>query len=332
MGVIDDLVAQAEKLVRGINWDSLDSRSVGVPLDPQQDAHLNYWVEYLAPAFTRAANVMDTLYYDPIIVNHAATEDSLGNVWESLKAAAPHAWEQITVQNLTSNLRSLLYSAFGTPVPLPADQMRNVISYVWSVVMFGTKLHTTFAIVNVGRAAMREHANRIVMLCEAIALLDQIGALTQLKWDSSAMVELRERQGVSALKPFAIPAPPVPGVAGLGVAPAIIALGAMLGAVVLMYGIYRWTSMATEINKETLRVTKDLCSDPNYVQDPAAKSGCVKVLGDALAKSTAINPFGPAFAKYAVIGGVVILAVIFAPTLIRSLKGAAAEARKPSAA
>jgi hypothetical protein len=345
MSVIDDLVAQGERLVHGIDWNSLDARSVGVPLDPAQPAHLNYWVEYLGPSFDRAANAINTLYYDPIIVNHAETEASLGAVWTELQNAAPAAWSQINLQNLASNAKQLLYSAFGSPIPLPAAQMRNIISYVWGVIMYGVKLHTTFAITSVSsdpaivRATMRDHANRLVMLCEAIALLDQIGALNELKWDSGAMVELRQQQGVSALKPFYTPpmntTPTATSGVGLGVAPVVMAIGFMLGAIVLMFAIYRWTAMTTEVNKATLQATKDLCTDPTYVNDPATKDRCIKILGDALADTTKMDPFGGALstlAKYAVAGVLIAAAVYFAPTIVRSLKGAASEARKPATA
>ena len=90
--------------------------------------------------------------------------------------------------------------------------------------------------------------------------------------------------------------------------------------------------MTTEINRETLAVTKDLCSDPSYTQSPEAKEACVKVLGDALKETTKVNPFGDNIAKYAVIGGLVVLAVMFAPAVVRSLRGAAVEARKPATA
>ena len=205
MSIIDELVAQASKLVKGIDWDALDARSVGVPLDPRQDAHLMYWVEYLGPAFNRAADVMNTLYYDPTITNRAGTEASVGNVWGKLKQAAPLVWDEITVSNMTSNIKLMLYSRFGSPFALPAVELREVLSYVWGVVVFGTKLHTTFAITAVGRAKWREHGNRLVMLCEAIALLDQMGALTQLKWDSSALVALRRQPGFSNLQPLTTP-------------------------------------------------------------------------------------------------------------------------------
>ena len=292
MSIIDELATQAGRLVKGINWDSLDSRSVGVPLDPQQDAHLTYWVEYLGPAFNRAADVMNTLYYDPGIVNRAATEEALAKVWAPLEAAAPQVWNEITVANLTSNVKMMLYSKFGSPLGLPAEQFRLVLSYVWGVVVFGTKLHTTFAITAMGREKWRAHGNQLVMLCEAIALLDQTGSLRELKWDSGAMVELRKQQGFSSLKPWSTP--PM-ATSGLGMAPLVaVALG-VIAAAVLMYGIYRWTSMTTEINKQTLDVTKELCTDPGYAQDAAAKDGCIKILGDALVETTKVkDPFaGP---------------------------------------
>lgn len=331
MSVLDELATQAERLVHGIDWDALDSRSIGVPLDPQQPAHLNYWVDYLGPAFNRAANVMNTLYYDPIIVNHAATEESLQNVWATLKSAGPEVWAQLNAQNLLNNAKMMLYSALS-PLPIPAAQAREVLSYVWGVVMFGVKLHTTFAIEQMGRATMREHANRIVMICEAIALLDQSAALRQLKWDSTAMVELREQEGVSALKPFYTPPMATSGAPGLGLPPVIAVSLGVLGAIVLMYGIYRWTSMTTEVNKATLDATKEICSDPQYANDPAMKDRCVKVLGDALAKTADVNMFGASLAKYALIGGLVVIGVMFLPEIVRAVKGAVAESRKTAAA
>ena len=329
MSTIDDLIARANMLVHGIDWDALDSQSRGVPLDPKQDAHLDYWTVYLAPAFNRAADVMNTLYYDPIIVNRADTEVSLSNIWGEFEKASPYIWDNVS---LVANPVTYMKMALTNPLVLNAEPMRNVISYVWGVIMFGVKLHTTFMIASQGRATMRAHADHIVRLCEAIALLDQAGALSQLKWNSDTMVKLRASQGVSALQPFTPPVSSAPATSGLGanglgiVVPVLGIVVAVLGAAVLFYGIYKWSTVTTEVNKATLETTKQLCSDPTYANDEASRAGCVKVLGDALAETTKVK-LPSAIMTYVFYAALIAGGIYFAPFIVRSFMGAKKELR-----
>lgn len=318
-----DIALQARSMVKGIDWDKLDSESRGIPLDPKVDPKLGYWVDYLAPAFDKAADVMNTLYYDPIIVNTAATQGSVDVIYRLLQDVSPQMQAYQRLNNL-----SLLFS----PLPLPVEDFRLMISYVWGVIMYGAQLHTTFAITAVGRQKWRDHADHIVRLCNALAMLESFGALSRLKWNSPEMSDLRAKQGFSSIRPFTGYVPPsLSGPEGLGAVP-VLAIAVAVGAAILIYGIYEWASVATEINKQTLDATTQLCADPNYANDPATRDRCTKVLGDALAQSTMIKPPTGDIVKYLLIAAGIAAAVVFAPTIMRSLKGAAAEARKPSAA
>lgn len=324
MSDFTDIVAQARSMVGGIDWDRLDSESAGLSLDPNVPAHLGYWSEYLAPAFTKAADAMNTLYYDPTIVNTAATQDSLDVLYRLLQDASPQmqAYQRF-------NNPSLLFS----PLPLPIEDFRLVISWVWGVIMYGTKLHTSFAIITVGRQKWRDHADHLVRLCNAIAMLDSMGALNRLKWNSQEMVDLRNAQGVPSLQPFTgYLQPSLSGPEGLGIAPVVAGIIVGVAAAVLIYGIYEWSSTATEINKQTLQATQQICADPIYSNDPDTKARCVKVLGDALAASTIPKPPTTTIIQYAFIAGGIILGVMFLPEIVRALKGAASEARKPASA
>jgi hypothetical protein len=323
MSAFSDIVGQANTMVKGIDWDTLDSQSRGIPLDPNVAPKLGYWVDYLAPAFDKAADVMNTLYYDPQIVNIANTQDAVDVLYRLLQDVSPQmqAYQRF-------NNPSLIFS----PMPLPIEDFRLMISYVWGLIMYGTKLHTTFAITAVGRQKWREHADHIVRLCEALAMLDSFGALSRLKWDSTEMVNLRAKQGVSSIQPFSSYAPPsLSGPDGLG-SYVVVGIVVAVGAAVLIYGIYEWSVTTSEINRQTLQATQALCSDPNYANDPETKDRCVKVLGDALAKSTMITPPTNTLFKYAIIAVSVGAAIWFLPTIVRSLRGAAAEARKPATA
>lgn len=312
MSAIEDIVAQARTLVKGIDWDKLDSESRGVSLDPDIAPHLGYWVDYLGPAFNRAADVMNTLYYDPIIVNTAQTTNALDAVWRVIRDTAPEVQAYMRLKNPW-----LLFS----PVALPAEDYRLVLSYMWGVIMYGTRLHTSFAIVAMGRQAWREHANYLVMMCEAISLMDQAGMLSRLKWDAKEMVELRAQQGVSNLKPFTeyvTTVEPKKPTAGLGLAPALavaIITGAVIG-IVMIFALYEWAKTTTEINRQTLLATGEICSNPTYANDPATKQQCVAVLGTALANST--KPKLPGLdtaVKYLMIAGGVVAFVAFAPQI-----------------
>lgn len=325
MSAFSDIVAQARTMVSGINWDKLDSESRGLSLDPNVDPKLGYWVDYLAPAFNKAADVMNTLYYDPIIVNTASTQNSVDVIYRLIQDVSP----QMQAYERFNNL-SLIFS----PLPLPIEDFRLMVSYVWGVIMYGTQLHTTFAIAAMGRQKWRDHADHLVRLCNALAMLDSFGALNRLKWDSSEMQQLRTNQGFTSLRPFTDYAQPsLSGPAGLG-SPVLTGVLVAVGAAILIYGIYEWSSTATEINKQTLDTTQRLCSDPNYANDPQTKERCVKVLGDALARSTMVKPpdLVSQIIKYGFIAAGVMAAVWFAPTIVRSFKGAAAEARKPATA
>lgn len=324
MSAMSEIYERARRMVKGIDWNALEREGRGVPLDPEIPAKLGYWVDYLGPAFNQAADVVNTLYYDPKLVNTANTEAALASVYRLLQKSAPGvsavAW-YLDPATIVSN-----------PLMLPAEELRLVMSYIWGVIVYGTKLHTTFAIVAMGRDKWREHADHLVMLCEAIVQLDKFGALNQLKWDSSDMVALRKRQGFSALKPFTAPlntaSPALNGPDGLGVAPLVLIAFGVIGAAVLFYGIYKWGSVTAEINKQTLEVTKEICSDPTYANDPTGREQCVKVLGDALANTTKITPPGSDLTKYLVWAGVAVVGVLFAPQIMRSIKGAIEESRK----
>lgn len=314
MTAIDDLFAQANTFVNGINWDKLESEGRGVPLDPDVAPHLGYWVDYLAPAFNRASDVINTLYYDPVIVNHVRTSDALNAVWKVFKDLAPEAQAYMRLQNPW-----LLFS----PVALPAEDYRLMISYMWGVIMYGVQLHTSFAIVAVGREQWRKSADTLVRMCEAISVMDKAGALSRLKWGADDMVALRAQQGVSDLKPFSQyvstsePKPPATSGApdGLGLPPLVIGaivVGAVIG-IVMIYGLYEWAKTATEINKQTLDATAALCANPTYANDPATKQQCLSVLGTALAESTKPKLPGSEILTYLYIAGGIIGFAVLAP-------------------
>lgn len=321
MSNFSDLVARANGMVRGIDWDALETQGRGVPLDPNVPAKLGYWVDYLAPGFNQAAAVMDTLYYDPTVVNAAATTDALDVMYRMLQDISPGAQAMARL-----NDPSLIFDA----IPLRADEYRLFISFIWGVVMYGVKLHTTFAITALGRQAWRTHADHLVMMCNAIVLLDQFKLLDRLRWNSEEMVALRQEEGVTSLQPYtaylptAAPTPPT--TSGLG-SPVIALAGIVIAGIVLMYGIYEWTTSTAEMNKQTLDVTKQLCSDPNYANDTATRDRCVTVLSDALARTTLPKLPTSDLTTYLMYGLFAAAAIYFAPVIVRSLRAAQREAK-----
>jgi hypothetical protein len=301
---LNDLSARAEGLVTGIPWAQLEA----------QGKAGNYVADYMAPAFERAYAVMKTLYYDPVLFNKSQTESAVKQVAENIYDGVKDQIELV----LTANVYALLKSG----VTVSVRSLRDVISLAYGTAVFGAKLHATTDEPNARTVLpledVKAHADRIVRIFEAIKILDDLGVLVFMKWDSSFMEELRVEEGLP-------PNTPNP-MKGLGVVPIVAIAIAIVAGIVLIAGIWIWASYASEYNRKALEAVKQICLDPN--QPESVKKQCVETLGTPQAGFAAVAmKLGTTALTYIFIGALIVGGIYFAPMIVRSFREAKAEAR-----
>ena len=314
-----ELEQRARRLVSGINWDRLDQQSIGVPLDPNQSPHIDYWYLDLLPAFDKAAAVMNTLYFDPHIVNSASVRDSISEIGERISRRTAEIIATFTAQGVTGMLK--------VGIELTVYALRDLISLVWGVTMYGISLHgpPAFPVTTLGRAAWREHASRLVMMMEAIKILDDIGVLGVLKWDSGYMKDLRQEQGL----PRDLVNLNKQSQNGLGALPVIGLIIGGVTAIVLIAGIWIWSKTTLELNLQALDSIERLCKDPAYAKDNS--QACLQAINEKRPPAD-FNPFQSAISAvmpYLFAGVLIVGGIYFAPVIVPKIRGALKAAKAP---
>lgn len=311
---LQELAQHAEGAVKGVDWDKLDEQGKGVPLDPSQDAHADYMYLYLGPALDRAGRVMNTLYYDPVLVNKAQTESSVKAVANNLYDGAKE-----TLMSLAGGTG--FFSLLKGGITFHLQNLRDLISLAYGSALFGAKLHTAagnYGVVFLGRRAWRDHGDRVCRILNAIAMLDDLGVLKFLKWDSSFMENLRIEQGLPANAPNPMK--------GLGAIPVLGIAIAIVAGLVLLGGIWIWSATANEYNRQALEILSQICMSPQ--QDESTKKQCVQALSQPQAGFASVAmKLGTTALTYAFVGALVVGGIYLAPTIVRSVRKAKAEAR-----
>jgi len=312
-----ELEQRARRLVSGIDWNKLEQQSRGLSLDPNipiTGDSLSYIPLYLAPAFEKSSRVMNTLYFDPHIVMSATVKDAMAEIGERISRRTGEIIATLTAEGFNGMLK--------LGIELTVFALRDLISLVWGVTMTGIRLHAApYPIITLGRAKWREQASLLVMMMEAIVLLDDIGILTPLKWDSDTMQDLREEQG------FPRDLKNSNAAAGLGALPVLAIIIGAVSAVVLIAGIWIWSKTTLEMNTAALDRIETLCKDPEFAK--ANGTACLDAINDA---RKGFNPFGSIFSAvgpYLFAGAILAAGIYFAPVIVPKIRGAMKAAKTP---
>jgi hypothetical protein len=303
----NDLTARAETITKGIPWARLEAEGkVG-----------NYVVDYIAPAFSAATDVMNTLYYDIVLYNKAQTESAVKQIAENMYDGIKNQLSDMLHGNISGFLKN--------GVALQVRNLRDLVSLAYGTAFFGARLHSSAtdyaAIASLPYNDVKAHADKVVRILEGIKILDDLGVLTFMKWDSSFMEDLRIEQGY----PPNTPNPPNP-MKGLGAVPVLGIVIAIIAGIVIIAGIWIWARSASEYNRQALATLEKLCSDPS--QSEKIKTQCVKALSEPQAGFAAVvQKLGTTALTYVFIGALIVGAIYLAPRIVRSFREAQAEAR-----
>lgn len=269
-----------------------------LPTDPSTD--LESHLLYLRMHFDLVAPLVYALE-DIDGRNDDATLQDAGDLRSELRRMAPAWWKNRNLQNLPGALSLNV----GAPV------LRRVISYTFRVASAGMDLYRpdVYAyVVNSGKASQqqlrRDYVMRLGMLQGIRQLIDKIG-----------FDRLTQNESQSGLgEPITL---------GTGLVIAIV-----LVAVILTFALVA-VSIVVAFNVMLSSVAKDC--NRQFEQTGQQSPLCQQVPGviDRLANSQPKLPsdWTDKLARYGLLAGGAILAVVFLPEIVRSVKGGVKEAR-----
>lgn len=264
--------------VRGIDWVKL--AAAGKP-----GVHnVDYIEQYMVPAFAAAAQTMSTLDLKP-----GTTTEVLLDYYDLRKKLSDDADSVLQVVGTTIQVANPLLT-----VTTIWSALNNLLFYAWSVSAMGFQSHATGAIQRSGvsDADIARHADIVTMMCNLLARLDKAGFLAAFKKNNST--------------------------SGLGVAPAVIALGVVVIVAVawMVVAIYEASRINARIDAA--------CARALQTGDPKDQATCQQMQASSNALSSqipdAVSGVIEKVSIAAMVGAGIYVLVQFGPGIATKLK------------